>query len=71
MCRRGKTVSDRGGFDPILGVELSQDVQDVDAGGLDADHKRGGDLAVGVAAGDEAEDPMTHFLAPTGSLGGR
>jgi uncharacterized surface protein with fasciclin (FAS1) repeats len=27
----------------------------VDAGGLDADHQRGSDLAVGVAAGDEAE----------------
>ena len=55
-CRRGEAVRDRGGFDPVLGVELSQDVRDVDAGGLDADHQRGGDLAVGVAAGDQAED---------------
>jgi hypothetical protein len=49
-------VGDGGGFDSVLSVELGQDVGDVDAGGLDTDHQRGGDLAVGVAAGDQAED---------------
>jgi hypothetical protein len=55
-CRRGETVRDRGGLDPVAGVELGQDVGDVDAGGLDANHQLLGDLAVGVAAGDKAED---------------
>jgi hypothetical protein len=31
-------------------------MRDVDAGALDADHQRRGDLAVGVATGHEAED---------------
>jgi hypothetical protein len=38
-------VRDRGGFDPVAGVQLIQDVGDVDAGGRDADHQRRGDLA--------------------------
>jgi hypothetical protein len=55
-CRRGETVGDRGGLDPVLDLELGQDVGDVDAGGLDTNHQLLGDLAVGVAAGDKAED---------------
>jgi hypothetical protein len=49
-------VRDGGGFDPVLDLELGEDVGDVDAGGLDADHQQGGDLAVAVAPGDEAKD---------------
>jgi pimeloyl-ACP methyl ester carboxylesterase len=49
-------VRDRGGLDPVRRAELAEDVGDVDACRLDADDERGGDLAVGVAAGDEAQD---------------
>ena len=52
---RDEAVRDGGRFEPVRRVELAQDVRDVDAGGLDADHELGGDLAVGVAAGDERQ----------------
>jgi hypothetical protein len=51
--RRGEAVHDCGCFPSISGVELAQDVRDVDAGSADADDERRGDLAVGEAAGDE------------------
>ena len=37
---RGEAVRDRGRLEPVRRVELAQDVRDVDAGGLDADHER-------------------------------
>jgi hypothetical protein len=52
---RGEAVGDRGRFAPVWRVEFAQDVRDVHAGGLDADDERGGDLAVGEAAGDERQ----------------
>ena len=39
----------------VRGVELAQDVRDVDAGGLDVITEFGGDLAVGEALGDERQ----------------
>jgi hypothetical protein len=36
--------------------ELVEDVRDMDARRLDADHERRGDLAVRVAASDERKD---------------
>jgi hypothetical protein len=49
-------VHDRGGLEPVRRPELAQDVRDVDADGLDADDERGGDLPVGIAAGDKVQD---------------
>src|SRR6185437_12323001 len=34
----GEAVGDRGCLEPVRRPELAQDVRDVDAGGLDADH---------------------------------
>jgi hypothetical protein len=51
--RRCDAVRDGGCFEPVWRVELAQAVRDVDAGGLDADHELGGDLAVGEAAGEQ------------------
>ena len=56
MRRRRNAVRDRGRLEPVRRAELAQDVRDVDAGRLDADDERRGDLAVGVAAGDERQD---------------
>jgi hypothetical protein len=53
---RGEAVDDRGCLEPVRRPELAQDVRDVDADGLDADHERRGDLAVRIAAGDEVQD---------------
>lgn len=53
---RGDPVRDRGRLDAGGDVELLEDVRDVDAGGLDADHECAGDLAVRIAAGDERQD---------------
>ena len=53
---RGEAVGDRGRLEPVRRAELAQDVRDVDAGRLDADDERRGDLAVRVAAGDEGQD---------------
>jgi hypothetical protein len=53
---RGEAVRDCGRLAPVRGPELAQDVRDVDAGGLDADHEGRGDLAVGIAMGDESQD---------------
>ena len=50
---RGEAVCECGRFASIRRVELPQDVGDVHAGGLDADHECCSDLAVRVAAGDE------------------
>ena len=52
----GDAVGDGRGFASVGRVELAEDVRDVDAGGLDADHELARDLAVGVAAGDERQD---------------
>jgi hypothetical protein len=54
--RRGEAVHDCGRFPSISGVELAQDVRDVDARSADADNEFRGDLAVGEAAGDEGEN---------------
>jgi hypothetical protein len=54
-ANRGDPVRDRGRLEPVRRVELAQDVRDMHAGGLDADHERGGDLAVGEAAGGERQ----------------
>src|SRR5690242_3957128 len=53
---RGEAVGDRGCLEPVRRPELAQDVRDVDAGGLDADDERRGDLAVRVATGDQVQD---------------
>ena len=53
---RGEPVRDRGRLAPVRRTELAKDVRDVDARRLDADDERLGDLAIGVAAGDERED---------------
>jgi hypothetical protein len=50
-----EAVGDCGRFDPVWRIELAQDVRNVHACGLEADHERGGDLAVGQAAGDERQ----------------
>src|SRR5581483_7458958 len=54
-ARQGEAMGDRGGLAAVRRVELAEDVLDVDARRLDADHELGGDLAVRVAAGDEAQ----------------
>ena len=53
---RGEAGDGRGGLEPVGRPEFAQDVRDVDADGLDADDERRGDLAVGVAAGEEVQD---------------
>src|SRR6266496_2737861 len=53
---RGEAVGGRGCLEPVRRPELAQDVRDVDAGRLDADDERRGDLAVGVAAGDQGAE---------------
>src|ERR1700750_3464386 len=53
---RGEAGDGRGGLEAGGGPEFAQDVRDVDADGLDADDERRGDLAVGVAAGEEVQD---------------
>src|SRR5690348_6082853 len=53
---RGEAGDGRGGLEPVGCPEFAQDVRDVDADGLDADDERRGDLAVGVAAGEEVQD---------------
>ena len=55
-ARRSEVVRDGGRLEPVRRAELAQDVRDVDARRLDADDERRGDLAVGVAAGDEGQD---------------
>ena len=60
-------MRDRGRLEPVRRVELAQDVRDVDAGRLDADHERRGDLAVGVAAGDERSAPPPRAASGRGS----
>jgi hypothetical protein len=49
-------VGDGGRLQPVRRAELAQDVRDVDAGRPDADDELRGDLAVGVAAGEEGQD---------------
>ena len=49
-------VGDRCRFSTVRRAELVQDVRDVDACRLGADDERRGDLAVGVAAGDEIQN---------------
>ncbi len=49
-------MRDGGCFDAVGCVEFAEDVRDVDAGRFDADHERGGDLAVGIAPRDEPQD---------------
>jgi hypothetical protein len=51
-----EAVGDRGRLAPVGGVELVQDVGDVDADRLDADHQLVGDLAVSEAARDQVQD---------------
>src|SRR5436305_3886225 len=53
--RWGEAVDGCGGLEPVGRPELAQDVRDVDADGLDADDEYRGDLAVGVAAGEEVQ----------------
>src|SRR5205085_2817418 len=48
-------VGDTGGVHAPLGAELAQDVRDVHARGAGADVESGGDLAVGVALGEQPE----------------
>jgi hypothetical protein len=70
-------VRDRGGFDPVAGVQLLKDMRDVDAGGLDADHQRRRDLAVGGAAAAMVErqgnawppDEAPHFQRSRAAAG--
>jgi hypothetical protein len=50
---RSEALRDRGRLDPVRRVELPQDVRDVHAGGLHADHERLRDLAVRVTTGDQ------------------
>jgi hypothetical protein len=49
-------VPDCGRREAVRRTELAQDVRDVDTGCFGADHEGRGDLAVDVAAGDQAED---------------
>ena len=48
-------MSDRGGLDPGVDLELGEDVGDVDAGGLGADEQRLGDLVVAAAGRDQGQ----------------
>jgi hypothetical protein len=48
-------MRDRGRFETVRRAELAQDVGHVNAGRLDADHERRGDLAVRVATGYESQ----------------
>src|SRR5688572_6027860 len=56
--RSGETAAQGqgGGGGPGLDPELAQDVPDVVGGGLSADEEGGGDLAVGVPGGEQAQD---------------
>ena len=54
--RRGESVCNGRSFQSGRYPELVQDVRDVDSGGLLADHKGLGDLAVRAALRDELED---------------
>ena len=49
-------MHDRGRLESVRRAELAQDVRDVHARRLDADHQRRRDLAVRVAAGDERQN---------------
>src|SRR6516225_3977204 len=49
-------VRGRSGRSTVRGGQLSEDVRDVDARGLVADHEPFGDLAVGETLGEESED---------------
>ncbi len=46
----------RTGLGPVLQMELLQDVAQVDFHSVLGDEKRRGDLAIGIALGDELED---------------
>ena len=48
-------MRDGGGFPSVGCVQLAQDVGDVDAGGLHADHQLVGDLAIGEPVGEEGQ----------------
>ena len=56
LPRSGPAARDRRGLGAAGGVELAEDVGDVDRDGLGADEELLGDLAVGPALGDQRED---------------
>src|SRR5262245_27032891 len=61
-CREALPVGAGGGLASGADVELRQDVRDVHARGLAADHEPVGDLPVAEAVGQERE----HLLLPAG-----
>jgi hypothetical protein len=60
-------VDDR--LDAVAQAEFGEDARDEGLDGLGADDQGGGDLAVGPAVGDEAQD--LQFARGEGKLGGR
>ena len=53
-----EAVCDCGGFDTVRYIELAQDVRDVDARSLDADHERVGDLSCWCSRERPASVPL-------------